>query len=399
MKMQNIFFIAFYFPPINQIASDRSFKFVKSLLDAGHKVTVFMASTKNVKKNYLAHSQQNFSHPNLTIIEVPTLVNNHSFYSNSTFFKRLSFYFFTMLFKDLGYLWFPNLYQALKKQKKPDLIIATGNPFVTFLVPYFLKIPYILDFRDLWSDNPVSVTKINCPNFLINFIEKLVIKNAKNIITISKAYKEVLVKKYSLKNVVVLYNLPSLSLKFEHPSKLFSDQYLNFVYVGTLYKDNRSFEPILLAIKKLDYNLQLKIRIHYYGVNSERAIYEFEKFGLKDLLIDHGFVTKNEASDAILSADLLLSFVGLGEYSKDLTEKGIITTKIFEYLLANKIILNIAPKDNELNELIDCPSFFSFDSTAVDKIADFLANFKVQEVNNKIMTWEEQFSNNFREFL
>ena len=193
------------------IASQRVRRFYRNL-SINHNLNIF---TTNYSSD---NGEGNLKNDNHRIIISKVLFENYLFRDfnskninqiNSTnLFPKI----ISKIFRDSGWAWYKyleeSIYNEIKKKGFPDLIISSGSPFLQFYLCYKLKkkfnIPYFVDYRDPWTNNPES-HKVNFLLKLIpKFIETKVNQNADGIIGISKGHCNAIL---SSKPKLVLYNL------------------------------------------------------------------------------------------------------------------------------------------------------------------------------------------------
>lgn len=377
----NIWFVAFYFPPINIIGAERPKKilrhFAKTQLDA----TVFTVDAPEMdevetfagfpcQRSKVAYEDYHFR--SSTSQEQPSFLR--------WFIPRA----ITALLDDSGWTWMPSLRRDLEKAwsegNRPDVIIATGRPFLTFLtVSRFARkqgIPFVLDYRDAWSRNPHPSYDSWVRRKLLNWLEGRANRQADGIVTVSHLTAEAL---NTDKSPVIVYNLPDQGymdeLKAYVPQvDLLSHDKLVLVYTGTLYP-GRDLDPICAAMTKLDNAVRSRIEVHYCGNSSARAEAAFERYGVQDQLISHGSLSKSDATRLVASGDIALSIICSETNTENDALRGVITTKVFDYLLLDKDVLNIVPEGFEFRTFADEAGLEGLKNYApedVDGIADFL---------------------------
>lgn len=397
-------FTSYYFPPYNTIAAQRAAKIAKTLLDKNYSLTIFTIDLADIPENKidLDFNKDLFIYPNLTIIRVPISKFGYEDSSKAFFVKKVYSNLLTKLFCSNGIFWYKNLKKSLFiffKSNKVNYLFFTGSPFITFLIAYKLNIKfkckYILDYRDLWTQNP-RTSNFKFSRYLINrLVEKKIINNAKAIITVSNGCAQslgTLIKNVETK-VFICRNLPSTDyLKYfdnivNNTLIYNSRNKFRLVIVGTVYK-NCTLTPILDALNKIDKKLlDDKLLILYYGQSGSLLKNEIESFGFKKYYTDYGFVSKNESIRAILSSDLLVSLVDDGKSKLDSSITGLMTTKIFDYFLAKIPIINIAPDNSDINNFaleIKHSGFYTFNADKIDSISIFLENqIRFSHLNSK----------------
>lgn len=153
--------------------------------------------------------------------------------------------------------------------------------------------------------------------------------------------------------------------------KSLSEKKFRIVYTGSLYPRTREIDPILNSLNKLKGSLRQKISFVYAGLDYEEIRYKFSKCGMSEILVDLGFVSRNEALQIQKNADLLLLIVYTGE--KDEEGRSIRTGKVYEYLSSAKPILAIAPESWEMRSEIECDGVSKvFRKDRIDEIANFI---------------------------
>lgn len=395
---KTVYLIAYYFPPINTIASERTLKIALSLIERGYYVVIFMLDLSDVARSSIDSGDRHkmLNDKSHCIVHVKMdIVSPWNTSQNKIigFFQKAFFYLNTRYISgDFSFLWLRPLLKNLKKQyklNKPEIILATGNPYFSFWAPYYMKkkydIPYWLDFRDLWLKNP-QVKRMFLAKFIVKKVEKTVVENADILTTVSKGCKEVLDELYNV-DTKVLYNFPNKeyvdyinSLSKTQRNSVVDSTKINLCFAGTIYLGESSFFPIFEALMKMPKVKRDLFRIHYLGSRSSWVIREFRKYGLEDILIDYGFVDKQIALEVMWNSDILISLIHNDVVAKDAGVRGIISTKIFDYVVTKKPILNICPSNSEVNELLHASeenNFYSFHSEQISDIHEFLLKFLI----------------------
>lgn len=249
-------------------------------------------------------------------------------------------------------VWFLSAYAALR-QVKPDVVIATHNPYISLVVASAYSIFHSatrlwLDFRDLWTKNHRAV---GLPPFswLENFIECHAIKKAALVTTVSRGlanqigcYPE---KKYTI------YNSPLLLPKFKKRQRVASNQ-LSFCYTGTIYIGWRDPTPLFKIMREaLDEGcrrigeLKFIVASRVPGNLRELAL----SYGVSDCVDFKGSVPRQQAIQLQQDADVLVLLESPAPEAR-----GVLTGKVFEYLATDKPILLIGPDESsELYQLLD----------------------------------------------
>lgn len=410
-----VIFIAYYFPPYNVIASQRAAKIAIELTKINKHVIVLTVDTNQLpeKKIDLNFYQHLLANHNIEIINIPIAKFGYEDSEKATLFQKVISAFLTRIFCSNGIFWYFPLKRVLKKilaENSKAQLFVSGSPFLCFYLAYsFYKkkqIEYILDYRDLWSDNP-RAPYFGIARFLIKrTLEKKSVSNAKGILTVSDGCASILrtIPLIKQSNIYVVRNLPDHSYKknfYKHylPINISSPE-RNIVFVGSIYS-TCTFWPILNALKALDTYLLATIKVHYYGSSSKFIIDEFEKYGLSSVLVDHGYVSKLTSFQALQSASLLISLIDDGKLPYDDAVAGIMTTKIFDYLLTGKPILNIGPVNCDVVKFasqINYSNFYTFAALESNEIRQFIEDLfllnRYQLIDNKSIMpdFEKEFT-------
>lgn len=385
----NIYFISYYFPPYNVIASQRAAKLSIEFSKIYKKVTVFTLDLKEIPEDKIDNIffRELYKVKNIRIIRIPLNSFGYENPKNVTFIKKIYSSLITRLICSNGFFWYSNLNKEIKNYlTKDSLIFTSGSPFITFFLAYRLKAKlgcnYILDYRDLWTENPRTNYFYFSRLIIKHFFEKKIINKATAILTVSNGCHKSIMKNLNIKNhqnLFVLENLPDdyqKSFFYSHFKRSnFKPKYFNITFVGTVYK-NCTFKPIIFALKKLPIENLKKIRVNYYGQSSSLVINEFNKYDLGFLLVDYGYVSKVKSIKSLMESNLLVSLVdGSRKLNSNPALSGLMTTKIFDYFLSNKPILNISPKGSDIENFskkINYNSFYSFNANETCKIRSFL---------------------------
>lgn len=239
------------------------------------------------------------------------------------------------------------------KKEKVDIIYATGNPFSAFIVARFLgKIsgkPYVVDFRDPWTLNDARVWPNAFRRSLEKRMERKVVRSAAAVICVSDGMTEDMRKAYPEEpgeKFVTLTNGYD-GAEFEAVSAGLAkkkDDKFTFAFTGTIldYRDGDvpgEFFRALAELIKDDSGFASRVRAVFAGKLRKSDLSAIETLGLKDHVQVKGYVAHSESIELLLSADVLLFFLGDTKINRF-----VLTGKIFEYLASRKPVLAVAPE-------------------------------------------------------
>lgn len=381
-----------YFPPFNIIASQRAMRMAATLLNNFECVYVVTLPTIDLPDGLLDldFGKELLTDPRLKLVTVLPILTGYGDVKEKKLCHRLIGGFLTRLLCGPGVDWMPPLKKALLNiinQNNIKLIISTGQPFVTFYTVTKLAarncIPCIIDYRDLWSQNPQFPYPGFARSLVRHTIEKQINKLATVVTTVSDGCAKSILDVQPLAKVEVLLNLPDKSYreKFKNSENCsicseFDQNKLNVVLAGSVYEDC-TCRLLVQALKAMPKEWRDRVIVHYYGLTGEIVVNDFRTQCLLNNLIDHGYVNKSEAIQVVKKADLLLSLVFDRPLYKQNPVNGIMTTKVFDYFLSGKPIINIGPQGADLNlfaERLGYTEFHSFESSQVYELAEFLIN-------------------------
>jgi glycosyltransferase involved in cell wall biosynthesis len=250
-------------------------------------------------------------------------------------------------------LWIFNCYDALMKVN-PDIVIATHGPYVNLIAAWiYTKLRHKkmlwVDFRDLWTG---SHRNIGLPGIrtVEKFIEAKILKSAEVVTSVSKNL--CLQLDFSgAKSLFLVYNAPISNTDSGLLCARESVKNLVFCYVGTIYPEWQNPTPFFRLLKKYLSSYQANyhnIRIEFASRNAGNFLLLADEFGLRDHVDYRGSVSREESLAMQRQADILLILE-----SNAPEARGVLTGKVFEYLMTDKPILLVGPgPESELYQLL-----------------------------------------------
>ncbi|AXV36748.1 MAG: hypothetical protein CIT01_00325 [Methanobacterium sp. BRmetb2] len=226
----------------------------------------------------------------------------------------------------------------LIKEEKVDAVISSALPLTTHIIASEIKkrycIPWIADFRDLWTQNHYyKYTSLR--KFFEKQLELKTMANADIMTTVS----EPLVG--DLKNLHHNEEVYSIPNGFDpdkvNPGTPLTNKF-TITYTGQLYKGKRDPEPLFEALNDLSREDLINIdhvEINFYGASESWLTEEIAKYGLERVVNIHGMIPRDEVILKQRESQLLLLLM----WDNPL-EIGVCTGKIFEYLSAKRPIIS-----------------------------------------------------------
>ena len=239
-------------------------------------------------------------------------------------------------------------YNVVKKYLKEngikfDYVISTSRPFInSYTAKHFAvnhKAKWILDQRDL----PLSEEATNVEFKLFKKEFKKLDKHVFRYTIVSKGMKDGLGYLYDfspkmMDKVYVLYNGYTQADKRDKEPPISNDK-LTFAFTGDLYAGKRDLTMLLDAIRQLIDQSKCSEQdflVNYAGGAVESLNEQAKPFNLERIINNNGKVSHEQAVKLQNSSDILL----LPTWNTQ-RDQGILTGKIYEYMLAEKPILTI----------------------------------------------------------
>ncbi|MFA5032824.1 MAG: glycosyltransferase family 4 protein [bacterium] len=356
--MKNVLIIAYHFPPIGGGAVLRTQKFVKYLPQFGLMPTVV---TTDIPVSIKDDSLLGELDKRIEIFRTVTFekfgieksldekIHKQNKEKRVLFAKLLIIWKFfkntiinNFFIPDRYVGWTIFAYKKCKeiiKRQKIDMIYSSSPPVSAHLVAYLLKchkkIPWVMDYRDLWLNHNILGPKTKFSKFISNKLEKKFISRADKIISATAIITEDFIDRYKKNNKFITITNGYDKEKFEnnHTSKYKTKNKFTIVYSGS-FSNYQTPEYFLIAIKELllEHNdFKSDIEVVFAG--------SVEQNHLVSTIVNFvGFIPYQEAVDLICSADVLLLTIYELQCSKS-----VLTTKLFDYIGAQNPILALIP--------------------------------------------------------
>lgn len=260
-----------------------------------------------------------------------------------------------LAFPDATTGWIPFAYRKgleLIRKQKIDVILAGYNTVSNVLTAYMLwkatGIPYVLDFRDGWTDDPA----LPCPTRLHRWghalLERKVVGNASAVTVYGDFLAGRFVERYPWLNGRV-HTLPNgfdpNDLEHAAPVQRFPGKH-RIVYMGSLYAHHEpNFQALLEAVKQLPEGLKDHLEILFVGQAFAGAHEMVRAVGLDKQITFVGYLSHGEALGYLASADAGLLFVKPGDTT-------MVTGKVFEYLMVGRPIIACVAADGACADVL-----------------------------------------------
>lgn len=366
--MKKVLIITYYWPPSGGAGVQRWLKFVKYLREFGIEPVVYTVKDPN----YAVIDESLFSEipNNIEIIKQPIWepYKLASFFSRgnkkvsagflekktSTIGKMTNYIRANYFIPDARKFWIkPSVNYLLKylKENNIDTIISTGPPHSLHIIALKLKskinLKWISDFRDPWTDidyhHQLPLTNRSKKKHFA--LEKLVLNNSNAVIVVGETMKQNYLDKSN--NIHVITNGFDEVIDGGTIQEL--DSKFTISHIGMMNKDRNpnSLWKALSELVKTNENFAKDLQIKLIGKVSEKVLDDLKKYKLDNNfeLIDylpHAEVIQHQKKSQVL----LLAVNNVP------SAKGIITGKIFEYLMAKRPILSIGVVGGDLDVIL-----------------------------------------------
>jgi glycosyltransferase involved in cell wall biosynthesis len=373
-SQRRVLFLAYLFPPTGGGGVQRSLKFVKYLPDSGWTPTVLTVRPiayyvydpdllKELPPEVEIVRTESVDPLRLTAALSPKRLRlgSHARTGRSTIaegsrlvklyrqVRRLLF------FPDAQAGWMPFAITAGAKalrRNRVSVIYSPGAPYSSALVAYMLSamsgIPYVVDFRDGWTDDMYNVPPTRLHRWAHRSLERLVVTKAAAVCVYGEWLAQRLAKRYpaiSERIVTIPNGFDPADLQGIEPAPKRSTV-RRIVYSGSLFAHHREvFATFLDALKQLPAQELARVELLIVGNVYEEAVHDVMRTGLKDRVHFCGYVGHAVALSYLLSADASLLLVRRGDVAS-------VTGKVFELLMVGKPIIALAERDGECARIL-----------------------------------------------
>ncbi|HKX85365.1 MAG TPA: glycosyltransferase family 4 protein [Flavobacterium sp.] len=280
---------------------------------------------------------------------------------------------------DARVFWVKPSVKYLKKyiqENAIDTIITSGPPHSLHLIGLQLKkdlkVNWLADFRDPWTTIGYhSALKLSgYADKKHKVLESEVLNTADTIIVTSKTTKAEF-QQLTSKPIEVITN----GYDVEKVTKQALDEKFTLAHIGSFLSDRNPkilWESISeLSNENLEFAKSFELKL--IGKVSQEVLDTIAQYGLNTYLNNLGYVSHQEAVEHQRKSQVLL----LIEIDSEAT-RSIIPGKVFEYMVSERPIVAIGPKDSDFAEIItstNTGTFFMYDEKEKLK-ATILSHFE-----------------------
>lgn len=341
--MPRVLMISYLFPPIGGVGVQRTLKFVKYLPDFGwtpHILTCQPPRGGLRDEGLLKEVPVNTSITRSAVLLPPRRLP----WRVRDFISR----WLLTVDEQVGWLPFANRAARRIVQENPvQVIYSTSAPYSAHLIARQLHqrthLPWVADFRDPWIGN----FNIHFPTPIhqkwVERLERQVIQEADRILVVSPLMGRSFCERVAGISPEKITWLPNGfdAQDFSNAPTIKRDKdcfYL--VYTGSFYTRGLTANPILHAIQMALQSGRIprgQMRVQFIGNIGKSTQKWISELGLSDIVETPGYVSHERSIAHLLAAEALLLVIGSSPDSSM-----VYTSKVFEYLGANKPILCLA---------------------------------------------------------
>jgi hypothetical protein len=406
LEPKKILIITYYWPPAGGPGVQRWLKFVKYLPDFGIQPVVYIPENptypivdENLVKEvsdkaiilkhkiFEPYQLASFFSKNKTKKISSGIIPNQkkqSFLDKSFLWIRGN-----LFIPDARVFWVKPSVSFLEKyiqDNNIDTIITSGPPHSLHLIGLELKqklnVKWFADFRDPWTTIGYhkSLRLSNYAAKKHKSLEHQVLNTADTIIVTSKTTKTEF-EAITSKPIAVITN----GYDDENVGEQILDSKFSLAHIGSFLSERNPmilWESLVELIKEIpDFKSHLEIKL--IGAVSQEVLETISQFGLNSYLNNLGYVSHAEAIAHQRKSQVLL----LIEIDSEDT-KSIIPGKLFEYMVSNRPIIAIGPKDSDFAEIITTTNTGVFlDYSEKMRLKSVILDFYNQFLQGKLQSY------------
>jgi glycosyltransferase involved in cell wall biosynthesis len=414
LTQKKLLIITYYWPPAGGPGVQRWLKFVKYLPDFGIQPIVYIpenptypiideALQKEVSDNaiilknkifepyqlasfFSKNSTQKISSGIIPVAKKQTLLQRFLLWIRGNLF-----------IPDARFLWVNPSVKFLKKyiqENQIETIVTSGPPHSLHLIGMQLKkelnITWLADFRDPWTTIGYhkALKLSSYAEKKHKLLEHEVLNAADIIIVTSKTTKEEF-RAITNQPIEVITN----GYDVENIAKQTLDNKFTLAHIGSFLSDRnpKLLWEVLSELVNEDQQFATHFQLKLIGKTSQEILDSIEKYQLNDYVTNLGYLSHNQALEHQRKSQVLL----LIEINSPET-KSIIPGKVFEYLVSERPIIAIGPKDSDFAEIITSTNtgvFFTYDEK--EKLKKTISSYFDLYLENKLTVFPvglQQFS-------
>lgn len=243
---------------------------------------------------------------------------------------------------------------AVLRETPHDAVLASYGPGSNLVVGMRVArrhgLPWVLDYRDLWSDLPHATHASAAHAALITRIDRRAATRATKITTVSPGMTEHVSARFHRTpgDVVTITNgFDDDDVTRVHDARTSGPRPLELLYAGSVY-GAYDFGPFFVALREaLDGGAldPTRVRVRFVGNMPQD---EPARRGVSAVCTVESFVSRSAVFDKMASADAMIVIEGGGYWSRFGYP-----VKVFDYLLTGKPVLGLVEPGGNTARLLD----------------------------------------------
>lgn len=223
----------------------------------------------------------------------------------------------------------------ISKNEKIDVIITSACPIIEMFIGYELKkrlkCKWVCEFRDLPFTSIDTHDRLLQKDYMVKCLNV-----ADAVVSIAPSGKKYLYENKIVNNNDKIHVITNGFSKDDISKQFVKENRteLKIVHTGSLYGGDRKADLLFKAIKlAMEENNSIKFVLECAGGNSKSIADTAKQYGLENIVLDRGFVSREEALKMQQSSDVLLMLVT--------NRPGSLAAKVFEYMLCAKPVISV----------------------------------------------------------
>jgi glycosyltransferase involved in cell wall biosynthesis len=267
--------------------------------------------------------------------------------------------------------------EELLAQEGINAIISSSAPVTAHVIANQLKrghkIPWVADLRDLWTQNH-NYSYGPLRKLIDRRLELKTLSVADALVTVSRPLAQRLHNLHQGKKVHVITNGFDPETASNLPTNP-TDKF-TITYTGTIYSRRQDASRLLITLRDLISEGVIDpgmTEVRFYGLEEPGLNKMIEQYKLANVVSQRGTVSRQEALAKQNESQLLL-FLDWD----DPREKGVFSSKIFEYLSARRPILATGGSDDDVVAGLLRETQAGIHATTVQDIKNALKDFYLE---------------------
>jgi glycosyltransferase involved in cell wall biosynthesis len=358
--MKRVLWITSFFPPRVNVATIRSVKFLKYLPRFGWEATV-VCPHEDIKHTEASRKLLEELSPSVTISHM--LRDPFQYVTDRkeiSGIARSLGYFMNNVIPPDGHLYWaflalPHIEQEIARHK-PDLVYTTCSPFSINLIGAWVKhkhqLPWVTDFRDLWTLSPVSRRFLNTYHSIVSkFLERSYLECCDALIVNTENSRSRMVEKYPMlrnKIEVIPNGFDPDDIQLSDENHLIAN---SFFYSGTINeKVKKTPLPMLRLLSDLadSGHMPESWELHYVGGQGEVFTDLVRRAGIRVKYETHGYLDHVSYYQFMQCMAYILFCM-----PSSLDTRSWIPARLYDYIGNRKRIICLASRDSEVARLLE----------------------------------------------